>query len=620
MELTVIISGQAGQGVQLLAETLGRALVRQGFYVFGSMDMMSRIRGGHNLCRLRVSTRPVGADSGKARLLVALDQKQAHLCLQDLVEGGLVLTDDSMEPYPDSEHEGHHGSKEHRTADLPPRYEDRKTETANRFVLLQLPLAESAQEQGQRKMLNMVAAGAVFGLLGLDLEVLCRVVEQLFSVRAGDAANRNVACARKGFELVQRRARKGTLALSAGLESSGHPASHESGRVLMTGAQAIALGAVAGGVRFVAGYPMSPGTAILEACAAWQEQAGIVVEQTEDEISAVNMAIGASFAGALGMVATAGGGMCLMNEGLSLAGMTETPLVLVSGMRPGPATGLATRTAQADLLFALSCGHGEFPRAVLCPGNAEEAFHTMQRACTIAAKYQVPVIVLFDQFLGDALWTCEERALGLGLPVSLAELAQKQFAGPYAYRRYEPTDSGVSPLVLPGASEQLVYADSDEHTEEGHITESAEMRNLMVCKRLAKLVGIAAELVPPERYPDADAETIVFCFGSLKGAVREAMDRIGDKEGASNKARGTGSARHTGMVHLCDLWPFPVGRVIELAARAKRFLTVEGNYTAQLAQLIAQETGLRVDGSVRRYDGRSLTVDGIVDGLKELLG
>ncbi len=611
LDFTVLISGQAGQGVQLLAEILGRALVRHGFSVFVSMDVMSRIRGGHNRCRLRITAHARGADSGVAHLLVALDPLQAGFSFPELSAGSVVLTDDSTEVH--LQNENNWGQTLVSA--------DGAQERQRSVFVLQLPLVETSLALGGSKvMANMVAAGAVFGLFGLEPDILCRVVEERFRGSNQESVRRNVACIRKGVELIVRRARKGTLALSRETAEK----ADSTGRVFMTGAQAIALGAVAGGVRFVAGYPMSPGTPILEACASWQEKTGIIVEQAEDEIAAVNMAIGASFAGALGMVATAGGGMCLMNEGISLAGMTETPLVVVSGMRPGPATGLATRTAQADLLFALSCGHGEFPRAVLCPGTAEQAFCVMQRACAIAVKYQIPVIVLFDQFMGDAYWTCEERALGVDIPVSLAEVAQKHFDGPYTYRRYELTREGMSPLILPGTKDQLVYADSDEHTPEGHITESAEIRSHMVCKRLAKLSGIAAELVPPERYPDAEADTIVFCFGSMKGAVREAVEIL-DSAVDSPQLGGTPTeaifpsvTKRVAMVHFCDLWPFPEKRVVELAGRARRFLTVEGNYTAQLAQLITQETGLKIDGSVRRYDGRPLTVTDVVRGLRQL--
>ncbi|MEO0081339.1 MAG: 2-oxoacid:acceptor oxidoreductase subunit alpha [candidate division WOR-3 bacterium] len=572
MELNIIVSGQAGQGIQILTEILGRALVRNGYHVFASMDAMSRIRGGHNFSRIRVSDKQVGANAGKAQLLIALDPAQILLNIADLELYGVVLTDDSVEL-------AHHSD----------------------YQLTQLPLTRTALEAGKNKVMqNVVAAGAVFALLNLDLTQLIEIVKERLGTRSIEAAERSVTCIQQGYELAQRRARKGILARLKPVEATPR-------RLFLSGAQAIALGAVAGGVRFVAGYPMSPGTPVVEACAAWQDRVGLVVEQPEDEIAAINMAIGSSFAGALGMVVTAGGGLCLMNEALSLAGMTETPVVVCSGMRPGPATGMATRTAQADLLFAISCGHGEFPRAVLCPADALQAFEATSRACRIAAQFQTPVIVLFDQLLADALWTIDEPDLSKLKPVSLAEIGQPDLKEAYSYRRYELTESGVSPLILPGTMEQLVYADSDEHTIEGHITESATVRNQMVSKRMAKLHGIAASLEPPWQHRSNDAETIVFCFGSTKATVKQAVDKL----------RSNGY--EVGMVHLCDLWPFPAEAVFRLIRHARRFVTVENNWSGQLAKLITQETGLRICGSARKYDGRPFLVEEVEQGIMELL-
>ena len=373
----------------------------------------------------------------------------------------------------------------------------------------------------------------------------------------------------------------------------------------ISGAEALALGAIAAGVHVVTGYPMSPATPIVEYCFLHAQEAGLIVEQTEDEVSAANLAVGAAFAGARSMVCTAGGGFCLMNEALSLAGMTETPLVLCVGMRPGPATGLATRTEQADLLFSIYAGHGEFPRAVLAPADAGQAFHAAEDAFRIAEKYQTPVIMLFDQFLADALWTVERSSLK-----SLVHSPESKVVGPddrkpYSYRRYEVAATGVSPMLLPGAQGQLVYADSDEHNEEGHITESAAIRLLMVNKRSAKLAGISKELAEPEA--ESQAETLVFCFGSGRGVVSEALTRL--------RTKGLNAA----MVHLSHVWPFPAEAVARLVAEDRRVVTVEQNFSGQLAQLLSQQCGVRVAGAVRRYDGRQFTVAEVEAGLGELI-
>ncbi len=566
MELGIIVCGRAGQGLQLAAEMLGQAFLCQGYHVFVSMDVMSRIRGGHNSCRVRVSDRPVGSDPDSCQVLVALDARLAAAHFGRLDTDAVVIVDDAGG-----------GS------------------AGGELRVLAAPLERLATERGGSKVLaNAVAVGCVLGLAGLAPEQLGSAVGARLRARDEGRAQRNRACLEAGYELVRKRARFGSLGSVA-------PRPQEPGRLLVSGAQAIALGAVAGGVRFVSGYPMSPGTSVLEQCAAWSERAGLVVEQAEDEVAALNQAVGASFAGRLGMVATAGGGFALMNEALSLAGMAEVPVVVCLGMRSGPATGMATRTAQADLLFATSAGHGEFPRAVLAPGDAAEAYDAARRAGRIAARYQTPVILLFDTFLGDALWTIDPPAFA-GAP----EPYWAGAAGP-GYRRYEDTESGVSPFLLPGATGQLVYADSDEHTEEGHITETAAMRVRMVNKRLRKEAGIRAELGKPGRYPDADAKTAVLCFGSTKWQVKDAVERL----------RRAG--QDVGMVHICDVWPFPAEALLELAGRADRVLTVENNYTAQLGRLVQQEAGLRVAGSVRKWDGRQFSVAEVESGIKELL-
>jgi 2-oxoglutarate ferredoxin oxidoreductase subunit alpha len=257
-------------------------------------------------------------------------------------------------------------------------------------------------------------------------------------------------------------------------------------------------------------------------------------------------------------------------------------------------------------LFAIYAGHGEFPRAVLTPADAGQAFQAAQDAFRIAEKYQTPVIVLFDQFMADALWTVEMSSLKSKVQSPKSRVSSPEGLQAYAYRRYETSESGVSPRVLPGTPQQLVYADSDEHNEAGHITESAAMRVRMVDKRNAKTAGIRQELESPVAEPDA--ETLVFCFGSSRGVVSEAVARLRDK------------GRKVAMVHLSHAWPFPAEAVGAFAAKSQRVVTVEQNYSGQLAQLLAQECGLRVAGTVRRYDGRQFTVAEVETGLEELIG
>jgi 2-oxoglutarate ferredoxin oxidoreductase subunit alpha len=563
---SLIVAGRAGQGVQLISRAIARALVRAGYYVFVSQDVMSRIRGGHNFARLCISDHPVGTDADAADVVVALDSALLDVHQPELAAGGLML-DGSPGVTKDS--------------------------------VIHLPLDDLARRHGRgTPSANAVAAGGAMALLGAGVERLCSVLAEQFAGRGQQSVAGNVAAARAGFEYVRTAAPPPALAL---------PDLADPGLVLVSGAEALALGAIAANVRVVAGYPMSPGTPVLEYCARHAEEAELVVEQTEDEIAAANLAIGASYAGARAMVATSGGGFALMNEALSLAGMIETPLVICLGMRPGPATGMATRTAQADLLSVIYAGHGEFARAVFAPANALEGFGFVQSAFRVADRFQSPAIVLFDQFMGDALWTVRRADLVVQPVERFDAIAEWQTRDSGEYCRYAASPGGVSPLLWPGFTRQLVCADSDEHSEDGHITERADVRRAQVEKRAAKLAGIAGELPAPEVDFDGVPRNVVFTFGSVGGIVREAAGRL--------RARG----RSIAVAQLRSVWPFPTNAVHALCGGRERVLTVEGNYGAQLAQLIAQECRLRVAGSVRRWDGRQFRVGEVESELEELI-
>lgn len=571
IDFGLIVCGQAGQGLQVISQALAKVFVRSGYQVFTSQDVMSRIRGGHNFARVRIASRPVQADADTAQLLIVLDSQLAAPHLNELAEAAVVVADADDGRLPQTGHE-----------------------------LVAVPLKKLAQEHGSAVMANSVALGATLALLQHDPEALRSPVQELFAGKGQAVADANLACAMAGFNFVCGAGKtcRERIPKGAGSES----------RLLMTGAQALGLGAIAGGVKLAAAYPMSPATPIFEFCARHAPEARIAVELVEDEIAAVNMALGASFAGAPAMTCTAGGGFCLMNEGLSLAGMTETPVVIMVGMRPGPATGMATRTAQADLLFAISAGHGEFPRAVLAPADAEQAFHAAVRAFRIAEEFQTPVILLFDQFMADAGWTVDKgRVLTPALSTSGegSRRPGKEWAEE-PYRRYEVTESGVSPRIVPGTKGRLVYVDSDEHNEEGHITESAEVRVRMVEKRARKAAGIATMLEPPEVWPSPARETMVCCFGSTRGAVLEAAGRL------------QGKGLDIGVLHICDIWPFPIESVLAALEGSQRVLTVENNHSGQLARLLQQETGITTAGTVRRYDGRQFAVAEVAEGIERL--
>ncbi len=559
--ISLRISGEAGQGLQLVSDLVGHLLARSGRHVFGLQDVMSRIRGGHNFARLRAASEPISAPADRDDLLVALKSGFEAVHLSELAENGLALAD-----------EGDGNGADPR--------------------VVRLPFARLATESGgSARMANAVALGAVAVVFDLALDGLAELLREHLRGRDGEVVRRNTACLEAGMRAADQLGLRGRVRLP---EPGAGPL------LYLTGSTALALGSIAANVRVIAGYPMSPGTPVLEYCGRVAEEAGLVVEMVEDEVAAINLALGASFAGARAMTATSGGGFSLMNEGLSLSGMTETPVVVMLGMRPGPATGMATHTAQADLFTALYAGHGEFGRVVLAPSDAAAAFDCARRAFELAERYQVPAIVLFDQLLGDGAWTAER--LEPVVPVSRVSASS---AEPYSYRRYALGPDGVSERLFPGTPDQLVYADSDEHTEEGHITESAEVRLKMVSKRAAKTAALLRDAVLPVPWP-GPAQTLVCCFGSTKGTVAEAVARL----------------RHSGadvaMLHFEWVWPFP-GDAVRAMAQGCRVITVENNATGQLARLLAQESLVNCAGTVLRYDGRPFRVDDVREGIAALM-
>jgi len=379
----------------------------------------------------------------------------------------------------------------------------------------------------------------------------------------------------------------------------------EAARLCMNGNEAIALGALSAGARFAAFYPMTPSTSVMLNLIAHADAMGLVVEQAEDEIAAINMAIGGSFAGAPSMVATSGGGLALMTEGVSLAGMTETPVVIVVGQRPGPATGLPTRTEQADLQMVLHTGHGEFPRAVFAPGDIQECFHLTRQAFLLAEQCQSPIFLLTDQFLADSYRAVEPFDVG-----KLEPVRPPLDAAPSAlpYQRFEITEDGISPRLLPGTSEHLVVADSDEHTPDGHITEDLEIRTRMVDKRLRKGARLQSAVVAPEYQGDESPEVLLLCWGSVKGSVQDATQRL--------RAAGTTAA----MLHFSQVWPLAPEQFLARLQGAERAVCVEGNATGQFARLIRRETGFEVSEHVLRYDGLPITPEYVLAGLNSHVG
>jgi 2-oxoglutarate ferredoxin oxidoreductase subunit alpha len=564
IDVNIRITGGAGQGVHTAGGLLSRLAVAAGHHFHATQDYMSRIRGGRNSYSVRIREIPVRAGRQLADIALSLDPSLLPQILSSVAPAGIVVCDLPA---------GGAGSADSR--------------------VIAAPLKELSVAAGSPILANIVGAGIVARALGISPETVERILPLEFK---GDFLEKNRVAARLGAEWAQGRVP----------DSFRLPENAFQARVILSGNEALSLGAVAGGCKFAVGYPMTPGSGILLGLSVDGPPLGLVFEQAEDEIAALNMAIGASYAGARAMVATSGGGFALMVEALSLAGMLETPVVVALGMRPGPATGMPTRTGQEDLAFALSAGHGEFPRLVLSPGSVEEAYTLAHHALEMSEAYQVPCILLTDQYLADTVVDADPGdfpTLPVNRRIVRGSGVPRNADGKYL--RYAITESGISPMAVPGEPGITVVSDSDEHTEDGHITEDHAVRVGMVEKRIRKGEALAMETLPPLLSGPPDGEVLLIGFGSTKGVIAEAREVL--------SAGGVAAA----AVHLRQVAPFPARAVSEILDRYRTALTVENNRTGQLARLIRAETGREVSGTIARFDGLPFTPEELARGVKE---
>jgi 2-oxoglutarate ferredoxin oxidoreductase subunit alpha len=544
-DVTIVVGGQAGQGIQTIEFILTRVLKRSGYHVFATKEYMSRIRGGSNSTLIRVGAKRAPANVDRIDMLIPLDSGAlAHLAGR-ISNKTLII-----------------GEKKTLTTECD---------------CVDIPFTAIAEEAGGKIYANTVAIGVLCGILEADLPVLEGYLKEHFGRKGEEVVARNVKAAEAGYKTGGDMRSSGRVAFSIDKD----PQVTED--LLISGAEAVSLGAISGGCRFISSYPMSPGTAILTYLSTHDEKFGIVAEQAEDEIAAVNMAIGASYAGARAMVTTSGGGFALMEEGVSLAGITETPLVIHLGQRPGPATGMATRTEQADLDLALYAGHGEFPRVIYAPGRTEDAFTLTHRAFNVADRYQVPVFVLTDQYFLDSYYSIPS----LEADSLINEDYLTETGGDY--RRYRLTEDGISPRGIPGFGSGLVAVDSHEHTENGHITEEIDVRNLMMEKRMGKMESIIADSVPPVLMGPEDYRVLVIGWGSNFHIISEAVQLLRKDDIA--------------CLHFSQVFPLPP-ETSGFLDQADVTVVVENNFGGQFARLLRAYGGFEVSHHILQYDGR----------------
>ncbi len=547
----ILIGGEAGQGIETTATVLEKLLKASGYFVYATRDFMSRVRGGHNFTLIRFGTENISSHSDILNGIIALNDETVELHKNKLLGDGFILCDSSL--------------------------------STNDPKAIKLDMNIMAKEIGNPRVTGSIAVGAITKLFSLNPSYISDAIKTSVKSQYFDI---NVKAATLGYNKVDSR--------------FPHVEGDFSNWMTISGSKSLALGAIAAGVNFYSAYPMSPSTAVMEYLADKSIETDTLVEQAEDEIAAINMAIGASYAGARAMTGTSGGGFCLKVEALGLSGIAEIPLVVVNVQRPGPATGLPTRTEQSDLKFVISASQGEFPRMVIAVRTHEDAFYQAIRAFHLAEKYQIPVIILSDQYLGDSTSTVKPFDLS---NIVVAEHANaNEISGEYL--RYRLTEDGISPRLIPGKSKHFVTADSDEHDEYGWITESSEVRIKMMDKRMKKLEKLKEELIEPELLGSKNPETLFVAWGSTYGPVLEAVTLLNKKEEGKY-----------GALVFGDVYPLPQKLLKKHASSSKRIINIEQNATGQLADLIREQTGISCNSSILKYDGRQISGEEIVEAV-----
>ncbi|MBU1202730.1 2-oxoacid:acceptor oxidoreductase subunit alpha [Patescibacteria group bacterium] len=568
------ICGEAGFGIKSAGMMLGKVMMRAGYELFDYTEYPSLIRGGHNVFQLMADTRPVNSVTKQADILVALNQNTISKNFADLYHGGILIYD------------------QEKVKISPAKLQK------NNIHGLPMPLTSMAKSAGSDLMRNVVSIGASLYLIGQNLTIANAVVRQNFANKGKKIIDGNLKALKDGYDFAAKNFKGDLICHLPKLESKNN--------ILISANESLALGALAGGLNFYVAYPMTPSSSILHYLAEVAEKTGIVVKHAEDEIAVANMALGASHVGARAMVGTSGGGFSLMTETLGLVSLTETPLVMIDVQRSGPATGLPTWTEQGDLQFMLHAAQGDFPRIILAPGDAQEAYDLAHQALNLADIYQLPVIILSDKFIAEGNTTVPAFDTK-NVKVDRGKLlTQAQLNKIKKYLRYMVTKDGISPRALPGMKGGLYIANSDEHNPYGFSWEEADNRIEQVNKRQRKLDTFQSIMPQPLVYGNPKAKKTVVIWGSTKGVVLDSYVSLPDKIKSKIK-----------IMQYQYLWPLADKFSKHILGRSKDILLIENNSNGQLGNLIAQETGIKIKNRLLKYDGRPFFREEIISALKK---
>ena len=537
------VGGQQGEGIESTGEIFATAMNRKGYYLYGYRHFSSRIKGGHTNNKIRVSTSPVHAISDDLDILIAFDQETIELNHQEMRKDSVIIADSKAKPE----------KPEHCEAQL-----------------VALPFTATAKELGTTLMKNMVAVGATCAVMNLDISDFETLITNMFTKKGDKVVEMNIEALNEGYRLMNEQL--STIDGDFVLETTeGTP------HLYMIGNDAIGLGALSAGSRFMAAYPITPASEIMEYMIENLPKVGGTVVQTEDEIAAANMAIGSNYAGVRAFTASAGPGLSLMMEAIGLSGMTETPFVVINTQRGGPSTGLPTKQEQSDLMQMIYGTHGDIPKIVVAPTDAEDAFYLTIEAFNLAEMYQCPVIILSDLQLSLGKQTVESldyNKIEINRGETIQSDIERDEADKAYFKRYALTESGVSPRPIPGVKGGIHHVTGVEHNEEGKTSEAADNRQQQMDKRMRKTEHL---LINDPVENDASHEAAdILCLGfiSTKGAIQEGKERL-EQQGLK-----------INHLQIRQLHPFPSKTIQEAVDKASKVVVVEHNYQGQLSNIL----------------------------------
>jgi 2-oxoglutarate/2-oxoacid ferredoxin oxidoreductase subunit alpha len=578
VDLSIAIGGAAGQGIATPGDILARIFVRRGLHLNAYNAYQSIVRGGHIFLTLRTSDEPVLSFGDKIDIMMPLNQDTMNRHLGLMKAGSAVLYNaDKIKP----------------------------AEAADGVQLCPFSVKELAPKVRGDLVQNTIALAAVLRLIGVEFKILEDILTRQFK-RKGDAViAENVGVARAGYDYAAAHFKPFRVALP------------DTGKRLafFEGNQAFAMGGAAAGVRFYCAYPMSPSSGVLHWMARHAKQLDIVVRQVEDEIGVINMAIGAAHAGCRAMCATSGGGFALMTEGLGAAAMMEIPVVCINVQRAGPATGVPTKTEQGDLWQVMGAGQGDYPRIIVAPTNIPDCFKTVPQLFNLVDKFQCPGVILSDLLLSEGRSSIDPAELNFNVPIDRGAVIGLNGTAPSlngGYKRYQLTESGISPRAVPGTAGFEHVVATDDHDEDGVLISdeytNPHKRRAMHEKRMRKMESILPLLEAPKLWGAEEAQVTLLGWGSTEGVIKEAIQKL---------ARENGIAAN--LLQIKWIVPLHGDAIAAALAESNKVIIVENNYSGQFARYLRSETGIVADGHIRKYDGEPFMPHHIVDGVKEIL-